>query len=702
MKNEGSESLLMFVPLLFLIFSSNHCFPSLCECGDVQVVVLICNDIVEGLKFMHTHPSGPTAHGDLKPENILLTVDNRAILCDLGAADEERVVTSMSAGEIGTYEYNSPERLNDDKMRGTPESDIWSVGVILHRMVTGRSLFMGSSLPKMIREITDFTETKVASTIPGEIRDVLLRLLDPKPALRVKSSQIVDECLFERILGQKTPLSKMRDTLNQRLTKRIDDITHFRFESENEKSSLASNFLHHLATTPSTVTVFRWTKFEYGPTCTLDQINIPYHPSFLIGDLAEVYHLGEHFLVGRRFLDTNKTLCEEEITPDTKLTAFPEVIGDPIFVEIVGKCIVPIETFYLDHEPLSAIIKQIRPFFFSPSTPYTLETEDHRQLDLNIPWDEQDIKPFSLLILDYCQPYNKCYQIFVRTLNGGTITCEVSAVDTIDLVKKQVEAQINHPADRQRMTESEQQLDLFQKQFLNKPVLWYGYVEEKTESHAIFVMPSIYRDTEPRVLLKLPQGSLDTQDFVDGQWSYFKGRLKGFSNKVYKNPEGSDYSAIIESNTDATYASHPYDLDLTFIQFEEYFGTFYHSPCQLRYEKYWKDTPIDVIGSFIEGFFAYGQFRIYQFIIERPSKPTTFSGKWCDKIGVRVAITQSGDIQRFITENKRLEIVVVPHARDGSPHVFNLIQIVGPRLQAPTTIRGTTRQNNGNGAEGLA
>ncbi|KAK2963586.1 putative Protein kinase domain containing protein [Blattamonas nauphoetae] len=106
----------------------------------LDVVVLICNDIVEGLKFMHTHPSGPTAHGDLKPENVLLSVDNRAILCDLGAADEEGVMLSHSAGEIGTYEYNSPERLDDDKMRGTPQSDMWSVGVILHRMVTGRPL----------------------------------------------------------------------------------------------------------------------------------------------------------------------------------------------------------------------------------------------------------------------------------------------------------------------------------------------------------------------------------------------------------------------------------------------------------------------------------------------------------------------------------------------------------------------------------
>ncbi|KAK2963497.1 putative Carbon catabolite-derepressing protein kinase [Blattamonas nauphoetae] len=373
----------------------------------LDVVVLICNDIVEGLKFMHTHPSGPTAHGDLKPENVLLSVDNRAILCDLRAADEEGVMMSHSSREIGTYEYNAPERLDDEKMRGTPQSDIWSVGVILHRMVTGHRLFEGTTLPKMIREISSFTVPKLASTIPVEIRDVLLRLLDPDPSLRIQSSQLVDGCLFERMLGPATPLSRMKDTIIQRQAKRIDDLTHFRFDSEEEQWTFVSSYLHLLATSHSKMTVRRWTKSSDGPTFTVEEIEIPFHPSLLIKDLASVYHLGQHFLYEGRFLDPRKTFAEQDITYIWRLSAYPAFEGDPLFVEVSNENIVPIETFSLFKKPLSAIMEQIPPFMFDPSTPFTLETEDHRQLDLNISITQNNINRSSILLLKYCTPNDK-------------------------------------------------------------------------------------------------------------------------------------------------------------------------------------------------------------------------------------------------------------------------------------------------------
>ncbi|KAK2963501.1 putative Protein kinase domain containing protein [Blattamonas nauphoetae] len=493
MKNEGSESLLMFASLLFLIFSSTHSFFSLCECGDVQVVVLICNDIVEGLKFMHTHPSGPTAHGDLKPENVLLSVDDRAILCDLGAADEEGVMMSHSAQEIGTYEYNSPERLDDDKMQGTPQSDMWSVGVILHRMVTGRRLFEGTTLPKMIREISSFTVPKLASTIPVEIRDVLLRLLDPVctllsplcvlhlvfffillifssisdshssqlkyPSLRIQSSQLFDGCLFERMLGPPTPLSRMRGTIIQRQAKRIDDLTHFRFESEEDQLSFVPNSLHLLATLPSTMTVKRWTKSSDAPAYQYQELHIPFHPSFLIRDLAKFCDLGQHFAVGRRVLNPRQTFAEAGITPSRTLSAFPAFEGDPLFVVTSDDDIVPIDTSRLSDEHLSDIMEQIHPSLINPLTPFALETLEQRQLDLNISWKQNIIKPFSVLLLTYHPPYYAGFKIFVKTMTGKVVVCHVSGDDTIYSLKKQVENQYNLPADQQRLIYAGKQLE---------------------------------------------------------------------------------------------------------------------------------------------------------------------------------------------------------------------------------------------------
>ncbi|KAK2949795.1 putative Cyclin-dependent kinase 2 [Blattamonas nauphoetae] len=181
----------------------------------LEVAVLISIDIAEGLCVMHNHPTHPMAHGDLKPENVLLTEDNRAMLCDLGAADASGVNVTRSASSMGTFEYNSPERFDDDKTKGTPASDIWSLGVMLCRMITGQALFSGNSTWKLMKAIMDFNESQLPSSIPKDIRTVLVKMLDHNPASRLTSTQLFTGRQLERILGPETPLSKMKDLLIQ-------------------------------------------------------------------------------------------------------------------------------------------------------------------------------------------------------------------------------------------------------------------------------------------------------------------------------------------------------------------------------------------------------------------------------------------------------------------------------------------------------
>ncbi|KAK2953047.1 putative Actin A [Blattamonas nauphoetae] len=196
-------------------------FESRNELIPLEVAVMICIDIAEGLSVMHNHPTHAMCHGDLKPENVLLTEDNRAMLCDLGAADPSGVNTSHSAKEIGTFEYNSPERLDDTDQQGTPASDIWSLGVILHRMVTGKTLFGGGSLTKMIKAISEFDESKISTSHPPAVRGVLVRLLDPNPDSRATSTQLFKGRQLEKILGPETPLSKMKDRQLQNVEKEV-------------------------------------------------------------------------------------------------------------------------------------------------------------------------------------------------------------------------------------------------------------------------------------------------------------------------------------------------------------------------------------------------------------------------------------------------------------------------------------------------
>ncbi|KAK2958010.1 putative Protein kinase domain containing protein [Blattamonas nauphoetae] len=176
----------------------------------LPLTVMILVDICEGLLWMHTHSSGSTAHGDLKPENVLLRENNRAFLCDLGGSAPLDQQMTSTIGELGTFEYNSPERAMDSKGTPTPASDVWSLGVLAYRMVTGKGLFEGLHLLQLSVALHTFDESKVALSIDPCVRAVLLKMLDPNVGRRATTTALFEGGLLEGMLGPETALSKMK------------------------------------------------------------------------------------------------------------------------------------------------------------------------------------------------------------------------------------------------------------------------------------------------------------------------------------------------------------------------------------------------------------------------------------------------------------------------------------------------------------
>ncbi|KAK2947530.1 putative Protein kinase domain containing protein [Blattamonas nauphoetae] len=171
---------------------------------------MILVDICEGLLWMHTHPSGSTAHGDLKPENVLLRENNRAFLCDLGGSAAFEQHMTQTTGEFGTFEYNSPERVMDSKGTGTAASDVWSLGVVAYRMVTGRGLCENMNKLQTRSVLENFNESNIPTTIPASVRAVLLKMLEPNVSLRATTSALLEGGLLEGMLGSSTDLSRMK------------------------------------------------------------------------------------------------------------------------------------------------------------------------------------------------------------------------------------------------------------------------------------------------------------------------------------------------------------------------------------------------------------------------------------------------------------------------------------------------------------
>jgi hypothetical protein len=103
----------------------------------------------------HAHRTG-IVHRDVKPSNILLEDrDEIAVrLLDFGLAQFDGADTLTAVGDIpGTLAYIAPERLAGGE--ATPESDVWSVGVLLWESLSGRHPFWGVPLQEVARAIQD-------------------------------------------------------------------------------------------------------------------------------------------------------------------------------------------------------------------------------------------------------------------------------------------------------------------------------------------------------------------------------------------------------------------------------------------------------------------------------------------------------------------------------------------------------------------
>jgi serine/threonine-protein kinase len=99
--------------------------------------------ICDAIEYIHSHG---VIHRDLKPENIIINADDRVKLIDFGIAGNEgsrRLTFGKFSNTMGTPDYISPEQVTGK--RGDARSDLFSLGVMLYEMLTGRAPFDGPS-----------------------------------------------------------------------------------------------------------------------------------------------------------------------------------------------------------------------------------------------------------------------------------------------------------------------------------------------------------------------------------------------------------------------------------------------------------------------------------------------------------------------------------------------------------------------------
>ena len=162
----------------------------------------ITADIAKALSYAHRHG---VVHRDVKPGNVLITADGQVKVTDFGiaraiGADEQVTQTGIV---MGTATYFSPEQAQGLEVDG--RSDVYSLGVVLYEMVTGRPPFSGETPVSIayqhVREEPP-TPRSVAPTLPASLEAIILQAMAKLPAARYRSAEELRADLERFVHGQ--------------------------------------------------------------------------------------------------------------------------------------------------------------------------------------------------------------------------------------------------------------------------------------------------------------------------------------------------------------------------------------------------------------------------------------------------------------------------------------------------------------------
>ncbi|HJQ31049.1 MAG TPA: bifunctional serine/threonine-protein kinase/formylglycine-generating enzyme family protein [Pyrinomonadaceae bacterium] len=155
---------------------------------NIQSVIEIVDGILAGLVHLH---SQKIIHRDLKPANILFQ-DETPRIADFGIA---RILISpeYKTKGMGSYAYMAPEAIDGIV---TMQTDIWSVGVILYKLLTGRVPFLQKDTAALIHAISTRDPDPLPLSIPEQFHRVIRCALQRKPERRYKSAAEMREALI--------------------------------------------------------------------------------------------------------------------------------------------------------------------------------------------------------------------------------------------------------------------------------------------------------------------------------------------------------------------------------------------------------------------------------------------------------------------------------------------------------------------------
>ena len=169
------------IPYIVMEYVEGHTVKELISDGTavpINEAIEIVSGVLSALQYSHDNH---LVHRDIKPGNIMLTSDGKVKVMDFGIAraltDSQATMTQTNA-VVGTAQYLSPEQARGETV--DERSDLYSTGVVLFELLTGRPPFKGDSAVAVAYQHVEQippTPSSILSDIPDSLDRVVLKAL---------------------------------------------------------------------------------------------------------------------------------------------------------------------------------------------------------------------------------------------------------------------------------------------------------------------------------------------------------------------------------------------------------------------------------------------------------------------------------------------------------------------------------------------